>query len=312
VPLRIPSHGVCIFFLLCLAGGVCEQTPAGADAFPFAVIGDTGTGGQAQYQIAALLTEQQKKLHFQSVLMLGDNLYGRKRPKDYGTKFEQPYAQLLKNGVNFYAVLGNHDRPDERFYKPFHMEGRRYYSVSPQPNVRFFALDSTHLDKEQVDWLEKELARSVEAWKIAFLHHPLYSSGARHGSNLSVRRAVEPLFVKYGVAVVLAGHDHFYERIKPQKGISYFVDGGAAKLRAGNARKSEMMAVAFDRDNSFLLMEIAGDTLNFRAISRTGETVDAGSILRPQGQPQPVAPPERIVLSSDVCLSLPGTSSLVK
>jgi 3',5'-cyclic AMP phosphodiesterase CpdA len=73
------------------------------------------------------------------------------------------------------------------------------------------------LDKRQLEWIEKELAGSGSEWKIVYFHHPLYSSGARHGSDLTLRAVLEPLFVMYGVSVVLAGHDHFYERIKPQR-----------------------------------------------------------------------------------------------
>ena len=50
----------------------------------------------------------------------------------------------------------------------------------------------------------------------------------------TLRTQLEPLFLKYGVNVVFAGHEHFYERIKPQKGIAYFITGGSAKLREGN------------------------------------------------------------------------------
>ena len=85
--------------------------------------------------------------------------------------------------------------------------------------------------------------RSPGATGRSFIfHHPLYSSGGRHGSDLSLRAVLEPLFVKYGVSLVLAGHDHFYERIKPQKGIHYFVVGGSAKLRAGNVLRTELTA----------------------------------------------------------------------
>jgi hypothetical protein len=94
---------------------------------------------------------------------------------------------------------------------------------------------------------------------------------------MALRAVLEPLFIKYGVSVVLAGHDHFYERIKPQRGIHYFVVGGSAKLRPGNVRPTDLTAKAFDRDNSFALMEIDRDTLYFQAVSRTGATVDFGS-----------------------------------
>ena len=141
--------------------------------------------------------------------------------------------------MKFYAALGNHDDANEVMYKPFNMGGKKYYTFKP-PNasVRFFALDSNYMDKEQLAWLEKELAASQSDWKIMFFHHPLYSSGATHGSTLPLREQIEPLFVKYGVDVVFSGHDHFYERIKPQKGIYYFVSGGAGKLTSGDIRQT--------------------------------------------------------------------------
>lgn len=266
--------------LACLAGSASAELPVVSDGFRCAVIGDSGTGGRAQFEIGARLAGLQQSLQFQSVLMLGDNLYGSQKPKDFRAKFELPYAKLLESGVNFYAVLGNHDEPSQQAYKPFHMNGRRYYTFRPRDNVRFFGLDSNRLDEEQLAWFEKELAASVGDWKIVFFHHPVYSSGARHGSNLTLRAALEPLFAKYHVSVVLAGHDHFYERMKPQKGINYFAVGGAAKLRAGNARRTEITETAFDRDQSFLLFEIVGNTLRFQAVSRSGQTVDQGSITR--------------------------------
>ena len=102
-------------------------------------------------------------------------------------------------------------------------------------------------------WLEKELANSDSRWKIAFFHHPLYSSGGRHGSEVDLRTQLEPLFMKHGVNVVFPGHEHFYERLKPQKGIYYFTAGGSAKLRAGNIQKTGMTDFGFDSDYTFML-----------------------------------------------------------
>ena len=95
---------------------------------------------------------------------------------------------------------------------------------------------------------------------------------------------LEPIFVKYGVDVVFAGHEHIYERLKPQKGIHYFVNGGGAKLRGGDTRRPSMTAVGFDTDRSFMLVEIAGDVLTFQTLSRTGKRVDSGSIRRGAGR----------------------------
>lgn len=210
--------------------------------------------------------------------MLGDNIYGGGSPKDFHAKFELPFGLLLGSGVRSYAALGNHDAPSQREYPAFHMGGRSYYTFAPRPSVRFFALDSNRLDGEQLEWLKRELSSCNAAWKIAYFHHPLYSSGARHGSNLPLRKSLEPALIEHGVTVVLAGHDHFYERIKPQAGVHHFVVGGSSKVRIGNARRTDITAAAFDRDRSFLLMETGGRRLRFRAISRTGEVVDEGTI----------------------------------
>jgi len=131
-----------------------------------------------------------------------------------------------------------------------------------------------------VQWLEKELASSGSDWKIAFFHHPLYSSGGRHGSEVDLREQLEPMFLKHRVNVVFAGHEHFYERLKPQKGIYYFTAGGSAKLRAGNIRRGSMTEVGYDADNSYMLVEVAGDVMHFQTLSRTGRRVDSGTIAR--------------------------------
>ena len=260
------------------------ELPNSQGGLRFAVIGDSGSGGKAQYEVADQIVTYRRVFPFGFVLMLGDNIYGRDKPRDYEAKFEQPYRALLAAGVKFYAALGNHDNPNQRFYKLFNMNGERYYTFRPQGGIRFFALDSSYMDQEQLGWLEKQLSSSGSEWKICFFHHPIYSSGKRHGSNVELRKVLEPLFVKYGVNVVLAGHEHFYERLKPQAGIYYFTSGGAARLRQGNIGSSALTAKGFDQDNHFMLMEIEGDKLFFQTISRTGTTVDSGVLTRSQGK----------------------------
>ena len=247
----------------------------------FAVIGDSGTGGSSQLRVAQRLAASRAQFPFDFILMLGDNLYGSERPADFAAKFEQPYKPLLDAGVKFYAALGNHDDPNQRFYKPFNMNGERYYSFkAPQGSVRFYALDSNYMDKAQLAWLEKELAASDSEWKVCFFHHPIYSSGDKHGSDAALRDQLEPLFLKYGVDLVLTGHEHFYERIKPQKGINYIIAGSAAKLRRGNIGTSDLTAKGFDEGYAFMLMEIDGDQLYFQTITDAGRTVDTGSMQR--------------------------------
>jgi 3',5'-cyclic AMP phosphodiesterase CpdA len=263
------------------------QLPNKSDSIKFLAIGDSGTGGSDQRRVASRIAEVYKIFKFEFAIMVGDNLYGGEGASDYRRKFEEPYKPLIDAGVKFYAALGNHDDPTQRFYKPFNMNGERYYSFkAPKPGIgirggaRFFALDSNYMSPEQLKWLEKELAASGADWKVPFFHHPLYSSGAKHGSDTALRDQLEPLFLKYGVDVVFAGHEHFYERLKPQKGITYFVNGSSAKLRKGNLADRGMTAKGFDTGFAFMIVEIAGDEMYFQTIEAGGKTIDSGMITR--------------------------------
>ena len=269
-----------VFALVAPLGAQDLRLPLRDGSLKFAIIGDSGTGGSEQLEVARQLAIFRGRFPFEFAIMLGDNLYGRERPGDYTDKFERPYKPLLDAGVKFYAALGNHDDPTQRFYKPFNMNGERYYSFRPKQGVRFFALDSNLVDQKQLDWFEKELAGSGSDWKICFFHHPPYSSGGEHGSNVTLREQLEPLFVRHGVSVVFTGHEHFYERIKPQKGITYFIAGSSAKLRKGDIRRSELTAKGFDDGYTFMLAEIVDDVLHFQTISHKGQTIDSGTIRR--------------------------------
>lgn len=246
----------------------------------FAVVGDSGEPGTGQVAIARQMAAWRTKFPFEFVLMTGDNLYGRETARDYEKKFATPYKLLIAGGVRFYAALGNHDDAGQTQYRLFNMDGKKYYSFKPKNGVRFFALDTNYVDDKQLEWLHQGLAASGSDWKIMFFHHPLYSSGATHGSADLQRELLEPVFLKHGVNVVLAGHEHFYERIKPQKGVAYFIIGSSSKLRQGDLNKSALTVYGNDSDYAFMLVEIAGDEMYFQTINDKGVTLDAASIKR--------------------------------
>ena len=245
----------------------------------FGVIGDSGTGSQEQYEIGKKMDSIHKTTDFGFVIMLGDNLYGGHAAGDFQKKFELPYKPLLDEGVKFYASLGNHDNTDETAYAPFNMNGRRYYTFS-QENAQFFVLDSNYMDGPQLNWLNTELQKSTADWKIAYFHHPLYSSGKRHGSDTDLRGVLEPVFKKYRVNVVLSGHDHIYERFNPQSEITYFVLGNSGQLRSGGLDSTSQEAAGFDSDRCFMVVEITGDQMFFQTVSRSGQVVDSGIVNR--------------------------------
>ncbi len=271
-------------------GGAARQEPIQSSPAQtrvrFAAFGDMGTGESGQFSLAAGMVVYHDKHPFDTVLMLGDNIYPDGNPALFKDKFERPYAELLKRGVRFYAVLGNHDvrkgLQAEMNYPNFNMNGKAYYSLAKGDGlIEFFALDSTNFDRQQARWLEGALSASKAQWKIAYFHHPLYSSGITHGSDTKLRAQLEPLFVKYGVTAVLSGHDHVYERTKPQRGVQYFVSGAGGQLRKGDLdRRTSFFGTGNDTVNSYMYFEAAPDKISFSAIDAAGNVLDSGTLAK--------------------------------
>jgi hypothetical protein len=253
--------------------------PNAPESLKFAVIGDNGTGDRGQMEVAEQMHLRRRQFPYDLVLMVGDNFYGSQTPSELAKKFDRPYKPLLDAGVVFQAALGNHDDISTINYPPLNMHGQRYYTFT-RKNVRFLVLDTNVLDAPQLRWTDTTLRASREDWKIVYFHHPLYCNAGRHGANVDIRVLLEPLLVRHGVNIVFSGHDHIYERLKPQRGIHYFVTGSSGKLRQGDLDRSDTTAAGFDEDQAFLLVEIDGEQMHFEAISRTGATIDSGQIRR--------------------------------
>jgi len=252
----------------------------------FAVLGDTGTGDANQSKVAETLWSYYAQGHrFKFILLLGDNLYaGFETARDYEREFTAPYKQFLDARIGFRATLGNHDLAGQEAYKPFGMGGHAYYSFK-EGNVRFVSLNSNDpSDPEQLAWLDQQFA-GENGWRICFFHHPLYSSGVHRGESVQMRAILENPLVKNKVNVVFGGHEHFYERSKPQQGIQYFVEGSSGKLRRGDLRPHEFTAFGYDDQQSFMVVEIAGDEMFYQAILSSGKTIDCGVVHRtPESQ----------------------------
>jgi hypothetical protein len=255
-------------------------------AVRFVAMGDTGTGGKAQLAIARRLSIFHDERPYDTVVLLGDNVYPKGNPAGLVEKFERPYADLLRRGVRFRAVLGNHDvsqgREAQTKYDKFNMGGRSYYSFTKGDDLlEIFAVDSTRIDQAQLDWLDKELGSSKARWKVVAMHHPLYSSGRAHGSNARLQRLLEPLFVRHRVTAVFAGHDHVYERSRPQKGVQYFTSGAGGKLRRGDLDRTDpIFASGNDKVHSFMFVEVTRERFSFWAVDAEGRILDSGILTR--------------------------------
>jgi 3',5'-cyclic AMP phosphodiesterase CpdA len=249
------------------------------DSLRFVAIADTGTGEAGQYAVAKAMGDYYDQKPYPLVLMAGDNIYDRGEMTKIVDCFEKPYAKLIEAGVEFRAVLGNHDimtsnGRDQLNYKPFNMLWR-YYTFRKGP-VQFFGLDTNdNADwARQLEWLEESLARTIAPWKVVFAHHPLYSSGM-HGSSVELQEKLKPIFAKHKVQLYLSGHDHNYERSQPIDGTTYIVHGGGSNIRG--VGWSEHTAFAAEK-LSFVAIEATRKILHINAIDTDGQVFDSSEI----------------------------------
>ena len=141
-------------------------------------------------------------------------------------------------------------------------------------------LDSNLVDDPaQRAFLERTLAGATERWRIVMLHHPPYSAGYQ-GSDKDVRRAFVPIFERYGVQLVLSGHDHDYQRSRVLDGTTYVVSGAAAGTRRTATR--DFTAVSFSWHH-FVELAIFPDHLVLRAINEDLRVADEATIALPDG-----------------------------
>lgn len=198
--------------------------------------GDFGTGSIAQQQTAAAMREYHKRRPFDLGITLGDNFYpyGMLSPSDprWKTQWEGLYGSL---GIKFYATLGNHDwfgykdspaaeilysdkSPDWRMPSP-------YYSFTAGP-VQFFAFDTVEDSEAELEWLDRELAKSTARWKVVYGHFPIYSAGAYYPGDAELVEKLLPILEKSHADIYLNGHDHNLQELKPEGGVHFFVSGG--------------------------------------------------------------------------------------
>jgi len=254
------------------------------DSATFAVLGDNGTGGRNAMDIARQMAHTYEETPYGLVVLLGDISYYGSIADRYEEVFLEPLGPLLDAGVTFELAVGNHEleyvpssEANQEIVRRIEEVGTEgsFYSFVHGP-VEIFMLDSSTpqitgaAGPEQIAWLEGALAASTAPWKVAAFHHPPYSSGGR-GSRVELREALEPLFVEYGVDLVLTGHDHHYARTVPLDGVTYVISGAGSKLR--KAGTSDFTAVS-ENTLQFMIAEATPNTLRLQAIGVDGAVID--------------------------------------
>lgn len=255
------------------------------DEVAFAVIGDNGSGGRQAMAVARQLALSYQREPFGLLSMLGDIVYYGPIERRFAEVFLAPLGPLVDAGVSFEVALGNHDNDlflgHDRFAeveRELELLGTpsRFFTTTHGP-VDLFYLDTVAMVRDeqeadrQVAWIDEALAAASSPWRVVCLHHPVHSSG-RHGPTALLRERLEPVLVDHRVDLVLAGHDHHYERTQPIDGITHVVSGGGCKLTGVQPR--DFSVVALSR-LQFLRVHATRDELVARCVGVDGEVLDS-------------------------------------
>lgn len=265
-------------------------TIGASGTFRLAVIGDYGSAGPNERDVAALV----KGWSSDAVITTGDNNYPRGAAETIDANIGQYYHDFIGGYAGqygcgctenrFFPSLGNHDLYTDHgapYRAYFSLPGNeRYYDVV-LGSVHLFALDSDPSEPDgvtsngaQATWLKARLAASTSAWKVVFMHHPPHSSGP-HQSSIEMRWP----FKKWGANLVLAGHDHDYERLTID-GLTYIVNGlGGASLYVMGAPIAGSLA-RFDADFGAVLVDAQPNSLTARFFTARGQMVDRVDLNR--------------------------------
>jgi 3',5'-cyclic AMP phosphodiesterase CpdA len=295
-----------------IASTACAQT-----SVRFSCVGDYGRELAVQ-SVANFVASKNPDF----VVTVGDNNY---TPSDttvqaWDDEIGQYYGQFIRYpagsasafapgcAVNkFFPALGNHDWDAgiSGWQNYFELPGNeRYYDVVKGP-VHLFFIDSDGREQDgntsssvQGLWLQQRLASSTSSWKIVLLHHPPFSSSSTHGNTPNLQWP----FAAWGASLVLAGHDHTYERIM-KNGFPYVVNGlGGRPLYAFRETPEDGSAVRYNENYGAVFITATTSRLTLTAYSIANVLIDSLSLPEP---PTPITltsfvarfvPPNRVRL----------------
>jgi hypothetical protein len=238
-----------------------------------ALVGDVGTGDTVSRAVAQAMAGSGA---YDGLVLLGDNAYPDGDPRLLDKTVFGPYGQVLRR-ARLCAVLGNHDVKDGNAsgqMRALGMPGRWYSRTFG--DLLLVCLDTNRVGSAaQRSWLESTLRSARQRWRVVAMHAPPYSAG-KHGSVQQARAAWSPLFERYGVQLVAAGHDHNYQVSRPQRGVTYIVSGGGggSLYRASRASFTADLAV----QHHFVAIDVGSGGLRYSAIDRNGRRFAGGTI----------------------------------
>ena len=257
------------------------------DVMSFFVLGDWGTGGKGQKQVANGLASKMRQDGATALFTTGNNFYGQGVAStddiQWETTFERMYLREELD-IPFYAVLGTQDyglKPDAqvsytgkrlrdgtitRWNMPSRYWTTAFQSPGSTVSVRVIGLDTeqligpdTNSRSIQLRWLDSVLQQPGEEWRIVVGHHPVFSNGMR-GNTISLIQHLKPILERGHVQLYFAGRDHDLQLLEPLAGVTYVISGGGGSSRNVRWAKNTIFAatnlgfVWFQLSKEYLLL----------------------------------------------------------
>jgi hypothetical protein len=274
-----------------LAAAACVPSPPPTSALPapiagadsgFIAFGDAGTGGITQTEVADTMERWVASGHRVNALVeAGDDVYPDGNPALFTAALDTPYRNLRASRP-LWVALGNHDvmagYGDDQLR---HLGLPDLPYAKTLPGVQLLFLDGNDPDSEQAQWLEAQLSQPGPALRVVVFHQPAYSCAA-HGNTPAVIQWWVPIFEKHRVALVISGHDHYYERFKSANDVTYVVTGGGgAAIYARSASCTGTPPSQFTASrHHFVGIEVRSRTMTLTVVARTGEVLETTTISR--------------------------------
>ena len=257
-------------------------------SFRFVVYGDTRTRHIVNWEVIKGLSNE--RIDF--AVHTGDLVSFGVQEREWRRFFAIQRPLMVK--APLFPMMGNHDASKLGHFRRFFIAelasgGRRYYARD-WGDLRLVVMDDEEEYREgsaQYRFIDGKLAEAAsrEMLIVLAMHEPPYSSGD-HGSNLTMRRTIEPLARRYGVELVVSGHDHNYERVKAIHGVTYVVTGSAGAPIHPVHPQSFTAAVRLEPH--YVIVDVEKRGLTLRAINLKGHTFDS-HVIPPNPPLNPVA-----------------------
>jgi hypothetical protein len=200
-------------------------TPIDSSArhFEWISIADHGDSSEAMDVTEAIIADESAQM----VTVSGDIAYADGEQSAWDYWFQEQQDSMTS--IPWVTAVGNHENEpgyefspyEHRFDSDGQIESEIFWYSRNVPGVHMVFMSTEHdyaPGSTQYSWLEQDLSsvnRDETPFVIVYGHKPMYSSNSYHGSEIELRNALEELYFEHRVNLVIAGHDHFYERTWP-------------------------------------------------------------------------------------------------